>query len=433
VTIVRELLALSGGALEASAFKTITRPNSDELVDPSSGGWTIEGSSPAATFFGSVNEVTADEDVTFIKMQSILTGDREKVSLGFVAVAVPVNDEGVFLQLRGKVLDTAGIGTASINVRLIDPVTLDSTFIRTVIATEFPIGSGASGTVNYADVVVNIPEGTIPVADWDQLIFQLDGFQQALIHPEGGGMRITQVLLCIPNGLGADAGAGPAPTTIALDTFTSTLSGPAVLNNPNSGYVSDLGFGGWFANLTWELFPSGATTQARNNGSVTDFFASRCVSSVVNDNFEAYADIDQDNGGGVDIEFRHDGLSGGDCFRLNVLDDAGTMSVTLNRIVSGVQSQVENPAVGVAWPNVDINGGYRSGVNVAGNQVTIWVEPLGGGTRTNFVQKTTGNTFWDASNGGSDFNDSGHQKFGWSQGSNLASFNSIVDNFTVIA
>lgn len=428
MTIVQELMLLSGGSLEASTVKTIARPDRDDEVDPASGGWTIEGSAPAVSFFGSVNEEVIDDDVTYIKMTNILSGTRENLSLGFDEVADPLNDEGVFLQILGKIMDTAS-GTMNIDVNFVDPVTFDRTFIRKLLVSDFPKGTGDESLTPYGLVDVSIPLGTI--TDFQDIIFELSGFQQGMLHPDGGGMRVTQMFLCIPNGFGGTTSGPPPVQTIAEDTFTSTLTPEADLDFATSGYVSDLGFGGWVAAGNWKLRPAGSTDRAEAQGSGTSIFPVHSVNDVANDNFECFLDIDQFNGSGVDMEYRHNGND--ECFIVGVSDAAGQLVVSLSRVIAGTPTQVENLSVGVAWPNVDINGGYRMGAEVVGNQVEIYVEDFGGGNRVNLIQQTTSATFWDMSNGGSDLNDASHRKFGWAQGSNGASFNSFVDNFNVIA
>lgn len=428
MTIVQELMLLSGGALEASTMKTFARPDRDDDVDPGAGGWTIEGSAPAVSFFGSVNEETIDDDVTYIKMSNILSGSREKVSFGFDEVATPLNDEGVFLEFWGKTMDTANIGTANFIVNFVDPITTDRTTIRQVILTEFPEGSGPEASVAYGRVQVNIPQGTI--TDWQDIIFELDGFQQGMLHPDGGGMRLTQIFLCIPNGFGGTTSGPPPVQTIAEDTFTSGLTPEADLDFATSGYVSDLGFGGWVAASNWKLRPAGSTTRAEAQGSGTSIFPVHSVNDVANDNFECFLDIDQFNGPGVDMEFRHDGVD--ECFIVGVTDSGGLV-VSISRVISGTPTQVENLSVAIAFPSTDINGGYRIGAEVVGNNLEVYVEDFGGGNRVDLIQQTTSATFWDLSVGGSALNDASHRKFGWAQGSNGASFNSFVDNFTVIA
>ncbi len=171
-----------------------------------------------------------------------------------------------------------------------------------------------------------------------------------------------------------------------------------------------------------------------------------CRRDVVHDNFTYYIDIINAlfTGNGMGLVFRanENPASGfppggmwqqnGDGFEIFMEVDPSPLliNITMNYRIGGVAVGMYSPFV-IDLPN-PVGVGLRMGVDVAGDLMDFWTEPIGGGTRVTHltgVELTDTTGILPGTPGARDsFNDTSHMRFGVRKDS---SSGSIFDNITV--
>ena len=225
----------------------------------------------------------------------------------------------------------------------------------------------------------------------------------------------------------------------ALDLCTEsngTAFGDTKPNTPPFPHVPDSGFGGWIVDAgaaNYKIQSNKAEQQAGHSGGAG---AKYCADDVANDNFTYFADIVS----------ALDGTQAGLVFRANENPEDGTpgnyweqhgdglwVYLTGNVITNGyggllLGKRVAGVAGAVAIAS-NVTVPFRMVLIVSGENLDVYSEPIGGGTRTaivlgvDLVQSINGNT--------ESFNDASHARFGLHSASNL-DIGTTFDNITAI-
>lgn len=379
MTIVQDMILVSGGTAGAGTLESFARPIDTTIIDT---GWQVFG---AASAHAAVNEAIPDEDTSYI----FLTANEPFRNIRFKLSTLepPFNQEGMTMvvRIRGTASDT----TTALFVNLFSGGVA-------VPGVNQPFSSQFAPGVAYVDLVFSVPESA--VLDFEDLAIDILANAGG---PAAQELRITQVYFSVANGFG-DAGQRFSNVDDMFETVDGTFIQSHSPRIPASPALWDANVGPSSAAEIRVPGISGKNDLSLFNSALSvshDFWIDTDGPALLGEDGEWWWDFTRFTnfsvaGAGSEMEVQvrvNNSITGtanrdGLFARMYGAGLGGLARVAVGRYNAGSITDFDN---NLGTVPMSVPQAIRFGITLNPTQFTVWWEPFGGGTRTNVGTTTT--------------------------------------------